>query len=80
MRVEKVLVDRVESYMPNAGELRGIVVLQGPTGRIEVPLSKDAMSMICAQVSKEVQERTEDNVRSVKHAFDDVVQGALTMD
>lgn len=80
MRVEKVMIERAAAYLSNAGELVGVVVLYGPDGRIEVPLSKDALGMVCSQIAKEVRERAEANVRGIKPAFDEVVQGALTMD
>lgn len=79
MQVSKLTIKKQESYEPNAGQLVGAVVLEGPTGKQEIVLSAMAMSRIFGVIAEEMIERSRSNAKMVRNAVEEAIHEPLLL-
>jgi hypothetical protein len=77
MFVTKLTIKKQESYETDAGQLRGSVVLEGPTGKQEVVLSAAAMSRCFGVIAQEIIDRSRSNAQMTKNAMDEAIHEPL---
>ena len=80
MRITSLSIETAPSYATNAGQLKGTVTLEGPTGGQTVVLSSKALSQIFSVVGNEVIRQAQLNAQQSKGAVEEAINGPLLAD
>ena len=80
MKITSLQIKRQESYEQDAGQLRGLVTLTGPSGSQSLVLSPSAVVKIFDVIAQEVRTTAAVNAQHVKSAFEDVKAEGLLLE
>ena len=77
MTITGLTIETASSYSPNAGQLMGKVTLEGASGRQEIALSAQALSLLFGVVAAEIIETARRNAAMAKASVEEAISRPL---